>query len=107
MKSSTGSYCAPARRSYERPEPDRCRAERDLADEYRDTAGPGRREAGREPATDAGRDGRPDAGLSLAALDLTVVATAARTIADDLGGLDLQAWATTSYLIVSAITTPL
>lgn len=48
-----------------------------------------------------------DAGVSLAALDLTIVATAARTIADDLGGLDLQAGATTSYLIVSAITTPL
>ncbi|MGE3284535.1 MAG: DHA2 family efflux MFS transporter permease subunit [Pseudonocardia sp.] len=46
-------------------------------------------------------------GVSLAALDLTVVATAVRTIADDLGGADLQAFATTSYLIASAITTPL
>jgi EmrB/QacA subfamily drug resistance transporter len=46
-------------------------------------------------------------GTSLAALDLTIVATAVKTIADDLGGLSLQAWATTTYLITSAITTPL
>lgn len=46
-------------------------------------------------------------GVALAALDMTIVATAAKTIADDLGGLSLQAWATTSYLITSAITTPL
>jgi EmrB/QacA subfamily drug resistance transporter len=46
-------------------------------------------------------------GVSLAALDMTIVATAARTIADDLGGLSLQAWATTAYLIAGAVATPL
>jgi len=35
-------------------------------------------------------------GLLLAALDQTIVATAIRTIADDLKGLDQQAWATTA-----------
>ena len=30
-----------------------------------------------------------------------------RTIADDLGGLSLQAWATTAYLITSTVTTPI
>ncbi len=46
-------------------------------------------------------------GMFLAALDQTVVSTAIRTIADDLGGLDQQAWATTAFLITSTITTPL
>ena len=46
-------------------------------------------------------------GMFLAALDQTIVATSIRTIADDLGGLSLQAWATTAYLITSTITTPL
>jgi EmrB/QacA subfamily drug resistance transporter len=46
-------------------------------------------------------------GMFLAALDQTIVATAIRTIADDLHGLDLQAWATTAYLITSTISTPL
>ena len=46
-------------------------------------------------------------GMFLAALDQTVVATAIRTIADDLSGLSLQAWATTAFLITSTITTPL
>ena len=46
-------------------------------------------------------------GMFLAALDQTVVATAIRTIADDLGGLSQQAWATTAFLITSTITTPL
>ena len=46
-------------------------------------------------------------GLFLAALDQTVVATAIRTIADDLHGFDLQAWATTAFLITSTIVTPL
>ncbi|WP_433290828.1 MFS transporter [Pseudonocardia sp. CA-142604] len=46
-------------------------------------------------------------GMFLAALDQTVVSTAIRTIADDLGGLSLQAWATTAFLITSTITTPL
>jgi EmrB/QacA subfamily drug resistance transporter len=47
------------------------------------------------------------AGMFLAALDQTIVATAIRTIADDLKGLDEQAWATTAYLITSTIVTPL
>ncbi|WFG43775.1 MFS transporter [Pseudonocardia alni] len=46
-------------------------------------------------------------GMFLAALDQTVVSTAIRTIADDLSGLNLQAWATTAFLITSTITTPL
>ncbi|MGY1702984.1 MDR family MFS transporter [Geodermatophilus sp. SYSU D00697] len=45
--------------------------------------------------------------MFLAALDQTVVATAIRTIADDLDGFDLQAWATTAFLITSTISTPL
>ncbi|MGY1736301.1 MDR family MFS transporter [Geodermatophilus sp. SYSU D00684] len=45
--------------------------------------------------------------MFLAALDQTVVATAIRTIADDLHGYDLQAWATTAFLITSTIATPL
>ncbi|MGA8117159.1 MAG: MFS transporter [Actinocatenispora sp.] len=46
-------------------------------------------------------------GMFLAALDQTIVGTAIRTIADDLKGLDQQAWATTAYLITSTIATPL
>jgi EmrB/QacA subfamily drug resistance transporter len=46
-------------------------------------------------------------GIMLAALDQTIVSTSIRTIADDLHGLNLQAWATTAYLIASTITTPL
>ncbi|MCI1262171.1 MAG: MFS transporter, partial [Tetrasphaera jenkinsii] len=46
-------------------------------------------------------------GMFLAALDQTIVATAIRTIADDLQGLDRQAWVTTAYLITSTIVTPL
>ncbi|MDT7613203.1 MAG: hypothetical protein QOF00_650 [Pseudonocardiales bacterium] len=46
-------------------------------------------------------------GMFLAALDQTVVSTAIRTIADDLGGLSQQAWATTAFLITSTIATPL
>jgi EmrB/QacA subfamily drug resistance transporter len=46
-------------------------------------------------------------GMFLAALDQTIVATAIRTIADDLNGLSVQAWATTAYLITSTIATPL
>jgi EmrB/QacA subfamily drug resistance transporter len=45
--------------------------------------------------------------IFLASLDQTVVATAIRTIADDLHGFSLQAWATTAFLITSTITTPL
>jgi EmrB/QacA subfamily drug resistance transporter len=47
------------------------------------------------------------AGMFLAALDQTIVATSIRTIADDLRGLSLQAWATTAYLITATISTPL
>jgi EmrB/QacA subfamily drug resistance transporter len=46
-------------------------------------------------------------GMFLAALDQTIVATSIRTIADDLKGLNEQAWATTAYLITSTIVTPL
>ena len=46
-------------------------------------------------------------GMFLAALDQTVVSTAIRVIADDLSGYDLQAWATTAFLITSTIATPL
>jgi EmrB/QacA subfamily drug resistance transporter len=46
-------------------------------------------------------------GILLAALDQTIVSTAIRTIADDLHGLNLQAWATTAYLITATISTPL
>jgi len=46
-------------------------------------------------------------GMFLAALDQTIVATSIRTIADDLHGLDKQAWATTAYLITATIVTPL
>jgi EmrB/QacA subfamily drug resistance transporter len=46
-------------------------------------------------------------GMFLAALDQTIVATSIRTIADDLDGLSLQAWATTGYLITATISTPL
>ncbi|MEO5610262.1 MAG: MDR family MFS transporter [Ornithinibacter sp.] len=46
-------------------------------------------------------------GMFLAALDQTIVATAIRTIADDLNGLEHQAWATTAYLITATIVTPL
>jgi EmrB/QacA subfamily drug resistance transporter len=46
-------------------------------------------------------------GMFLAALDQTIVSTAIRTIADDLNGFSLQAWATTAFLITSTISTPL
>ena len=46
-------------------------------------------------------------GMFLSALDQTIVATAIRTIGDDLHGLSLQAWVTTAYLITATITTPL
>jgi len=46
-------------------------------------------------------------GMFLAALDQTIMASAIRTVADDLNGLSMQAWATTAYLITSTITTPL
>ena len=46
-------------------------------------------------------------GMFLAALDQMIVSTAIRTIGDDLDGLSLQAWVTTSFLITSTIATPL
>ncbi|MBW4719825.1 MDR family MFS transporter [Saccharothrix obliqua] len=46
-------------------------------------------------------------GMFLAALDQMIVATAMKTIADELNGQTLQAWATTSYLITATISTPL
>jgi EmrB/QacA subfamily drug resistance transporter len=46
-------------------------------------------------------------GMFLAALDQNIVATAIRTIGDDLHGLSVQAWVTTAYLITSTISTPL
>ena len=45
--------------------------------------------------------------MFLASLDQTIVSTAIRTIADDLHGLDAQAWVTTAYLMASTISTPL
>ena len=46
-------------------------------------------------------------GMFLSALDQNVVGTAIKTIADDLSGLDQQAWVTTAYLITSTIATPI
>ncbi|MCW2529613.1 MAG: EmrB/QacA subfamily drug resistance transporter [Pseudonocardiales bacterium] len=46
-------------------------------------------------------------GMALAALDQTIVATAIKTIGDDLDDLSAQAWVTTAFLITSTITTPL
>ncbi|MEO6087683.1 MAG: MDR family MFS transporter [Umezawaea sp.] len=46
-------------------------------------------------------------GMFLAALDQTIVSSAMKTIADELQGQTLQAWATTAYLITATITTPL
>jgi EmrB/QacA subfamily drug resistance transporter len=46
-------------------------------------------------------------GMFLSALDQSIVGSAMRTIADDLKGLDMQAWVTTAYLITSTITTPM
>ncbi len=47
------------------------------------------------------------AGMFLSSLDQTIVGTSMRTIADDLHGLDAQAWVTTAYLIASTVTTPI
>ncbi len=46
-------------------------------------------------------------GMFLAALDQTIVGTAMPRIANDLHGLNIQAWVTTAYLITSTISTPL
>ncbi len=46
-------------------------------------------------------------GMLLAALDMTIMASATKTIADQLHGQTIQAWVTTAYLITSTISTPL
>ena len=46
-------------------------------------------------------------GMFLSSLDQSIVGSAMRTIADDLKGLDVQAWVTTAYMITSTITTPI
>jgi EmrB/QacA subfamily drug resistance transporter len=46
-------------------------------------------------------------GMFLASLDQTIVATAIKTIGNDLNGLSAQAWVTTAFLITSTIATPL
>ena len=47
------------------------------------------------------------AGLFLAALDQTIVATALPTIVGELGGLDYYSWVVTAYLLSATICTPL
>ena len=47
------------------------------------------------------------AGLFLAALDQTIVATALPTIVGELGGLDYYSWIVTAYLLSSTVSTPL
>ena len=46
-------------------------------------------------------------GVLLAALDMTIMGSASKTIADKLHGQTIQAWVTTAYLITSTISTPL
>ncbi|WP_189208757.1 MDR family MFS transporter [Actinokineospora fastidiosa] len=46
-------------------------------------------------------------GMLLAALDQTIMSSAMKTIADQLHGQTIQAWATTAYLITATISTPL
>ncbi|MGW1076461.1 MFS transporter [Streptomyces sp. NPDC002537] len=46
-------------------------------------------------------------GLMLSALDFVIVSASMRTIADQLHGQTLQAWATTAYLVTATIATPL
>ncbi|MFL6118383.1 MDR family MFS transporter [Actinophytocola sp.] len=46
-------------------------------------------------------------GMLLAALDMTIMGSATKTIADQLHGQTVQAWVTTAYLITSTISTPL
>ena len=47
------------------------------------------------------------AGLLLAALDQTIVATALPKIVGELGGLDYYSWVVTAYLLSSTVCTPL
>jgi MFS family permease len=46
------------------------------------------------------------AGLLLAALDQTIVATALPTIVGELGGLEHYSWVVTAYLLSSTVSTP-
>ena len=46
------------------------------------------------------------AGLFLAALDQTIVATALPTIVGELSGLDYYSWVVTAYLLSSTVCTP-
>jgi EmrB/QacA subfamily drug resistance transporter len=46
-------------------------------------------------------------GMFLASLDQTIVSTSIVKIANDLNGFDLQAWATTAYLVTATIVTPI
>src|SRR5437764_4476249 len=47
------------------------------------------------------------AGMLLAALDQTIVATALPTIVGDLGGLRELSWVVTAYILMSTISVPL
>ncbi|MBI4729033.1 MAG: MFS transporter, partial [Acidobacteria bacterium] len=47
------------------------------------------------------------AGMLLAALDQTIVATALPTIVGDLGGLEHLSWVVTAYLLAATVSTPL
>jgi EmrB/QacA subfamily drug resistance transporter len=46
-------------------------------------------------------------GMLLAALDITIVATALPTIAGEFGGLDHLSWVVTAYLLTSTASTPI
>ncbi|HEY2061801.1 MAG TPA: MFS transporter [Amycolatopsis sp.] len=78
----------------------------------------------KQPQTQGGAPGAPGAlglshrqiitilsglmcGMFLASLDQTIVGTSIVKIANDLHGFELQAWATTAYLITSTIVTPI
>src|ERR1051326_4816528 len=47
------------------------------------------------------------AGMLLAALDQTIVATALPTIVGDLGGLKQLSWVVTAYILTSTVSVPL
>jgi EmrB/QacA subfamily drug resistance transporter len=46
-------------------------------------------------------------GLSLAAMEMTVVSTAMPTVVAELGGLSLYAWAFAAYLLATTVTVPI